>query len=149
MLRDVGGCTEEGFGTRELEPSRIIFDTNIWRRFADANAGPDLLRVVRRTGHELLVPPTVLYESLVRPNVERKRKQIALLTMPRWRRLMPDAYSESMELLEAIRSHRPEWLRSASARDPFIKLRYDWTRKKGGLWEDARRDPEKVARDLA
>ena len=91
---------------------RVLLDRNAWSYVADAGAGPELLRTAIRGRIEIQVAPTVVFETLAIGNQELRNRHILLLTHPAWRHLMPDAYSECMELLGEIKRHRPEWLRS-------------------------------------
>jgi hypothetical protein len=67
------------------------------------------------------------------------------MTNTRFRRLMPEAYSESMEILREIERVRPDWLRETPDLRFFERLKKDWTRKTGGLWVDSARSPNSTA----
>ncbi|MBV1800592.1 hypothetical protein [Siccirubricoccus sp. G192] len=127
----------------------MLLDTNAWSYLADEGAGPDLLRAVRDGHTEILVAPAVVFESLHRPNIEGRRRQISLLTLKKWRRLMPEAYSVCGELLGEIRRLHPEWLHRKPDRGEFARQRYDWTRERGGFWDRTRFDTEAMARHIA
>lgn len=43
---------------------RILLDTNVWNYLAEEQAGDQLVNASVRSGNEILVAPTVLYESL-------------------------------------------------------------------------------------
>lgn len=119
-------------------PTRILFDTNIWSAFARDGVGSDLFRAVKTAGVTLVVPPLVLYEALATPSAESRQRLVNLLTMRTWKRLMPEAYTQCLEIISEIKRLRPEWLRSQPDMQRFTKQRYDWTRKTGGLWKRAR-----------
>jgi hypothetical protein len=70
---------------------------------------------------------------------------VRLITNSRFHRLMPDAYSESMEILRAIERLRPDWLRETPHLHFFDRLTKDWTRRMGGIWIDWGRSPQKAA----
>lgn len=132
-------------GAEMATKTSYLIDTNVWRYLSDANAGSELRRRVRASGSRILVAPSVLYETL-RMSDPILRKRISLLiTSASWLRLMPEVYSESQELLTAIRRLRPEWLHPKQDRKKFTKYRYDWTRKKGGFWDRVRMDADKAA----
>jgi len=59
---------------------------------------------------------------------------------------MPEAYSESMEILREIERIRPEWLRETPDFHFFNRLKKDWTRKMGGFWVRCARSPNSEAR---
>jgi hypothetical protein len=71
-----------------------------------------LLRLTRHGAYEIQIAPTVVYETL-RLNDARLRRAILvrLMTNPRFDRFMPEAYSESMEILREVQRIRPDWLR--------------------------------------
>lgn len=119
-------------------PTRILLDTNVWSAFARDGVGSDLFRAVKTGDATLVVPPLVLYEALATPSAEARRRLVSLLTMRTWKRLMPEAYTQCLEIISEIKRLRPEWLRSQPDMQRFTKQRYDWTRKTGGLWERAR-----------
>jgi hypothetical protein len=64
-------------------------------------------------------------------------------------RLMPEAYSESMELLREIERTRPDWLRKEPDLRFFNRLKKDWTRRTGGFWVRCARSSEREARFLS
>lgn len=69
---------------------------------------------------------------------------------------MPEAYLESVELVDALRKHRPEWLIGNPDLREFRRLEYDWRRtntpakrrertiQKAGTWERFRFATEKA-----
>jgi hypothetical protein len=128
---------------------RILLDTNIWRYVADARASPELLRIVRSGNVKILVAPSVIYEALRIHDPEVRRRLVSIMTLRRWQRLMPEAFSESQELVAEVRRLRPRWLRPTPDETMFIRHRYDWTRLKGGFWDRARDDPAMVAEQIA
>jgi hypothetical protein len=48
---------------------------------------------------------------------------------------MPEAFSESHDLIQEIRRLRPEWLRARPDLAEMRRLKNDWTRKKRGFWQ--------------
>jgi hypothetical protein len=128
---------------------RVLLDTNVWRYVSDENAADDLLRAALRAKLQILIAPSVVYEALRTANADLRRRQLSLMTSDKWKRLMPEAYSESQELLVEIRRLRPHWLRETSDLTSFRRLRWDWMRKKNGFWDRARYTPEREAQYLA
>lgn len=118
---------------------RVLLDTNIWRYLVDAQAIP----LLRRSNHEVLVAPAVVYEAFRTHDVELRTRLVDALTLPHWRRLMPEAYSESMEVIAEIRRVRPDWMRDKPDKTLFNRLRYDWRASKGGFWYRARHETER------
>ena len=127
---------------------RVLLDTNVWRYIIDGNSTSDLFRLARAARLRILIAPSVLYEALRTNDPELRRRLVSLMTLAKWKRLMPEAYSECQELLGGIRRHRPCWLRSAPDRQLFTRFRYDWTRRSGGFWERARRTPDIEAKKI-
>jgi len=128
---------------------RVLLDTNVWRYVSDENAADDVLRAALRAKLQILIAPSVVYEALRTANADLRRRQLWLMTSDKWKRLMPEAYSESQELLVEIRRLRPHWLRATPDLTSFRRFRWDWTRKKNGFWDRARYTSEREARYLA
>lgn len=138
----------------------IILDTNIWSRIKDAGAGAELRTIAHRSKLSVIAVPSVLYELAAIPAADSRAKALRLVTEMRWKRLMPEAYLESMELVEALRLHRPEWILKDPDLQVFKRLEYDWARtnrpakrrirsvNKAGVWERFRFDPDKAKEDL-
>jgi len=61
---------------------------------------------------------------------------------------MPEAYSETRELLAEIRRLRPDWLRKRAERRDFMRLQHDWSKKKYGFWDRVRYAPDLEAQNL-
>lgn len=131
-------------GTEKVR-TKILLDSNVWRYFADERAGAELMRRAGKCGIDVLIAPSVVYEALRTKDVDLRQRLVSLMAMPKWKRLMPEAFSESMELLGEIRRLRPNWLRANPDIASFRRFRYDWTRRTGGFWERARTDTQAVA----
>jgi len=67
------------------------------------------------------------------------------MTNPRFDGLMPEAYSESVEILQEIKRTRPDWLRDVPDMQFFNRLKNDWSRKTGGFWVRCARSPASEA----
>ena len=71
------------------------------------------------------------------------------MTNARFHRLMPEDYSESVEILREIERIRPDWWRATPDLRFFNRLRKDWMRKTGGFWVRCERSPESEASYVA
>jgi hypothetical protein len=114
---------------------RISFDSNVWRYIVDAGALPDVQRAARRSRHTVVVAPAVLYEAAHCGNGALRDRLLSAMALPVWKRLMPEAYSMAEELRSEVKRVRPEWLRPHPDTTVFNKVRHDWTRSRGGVWE--------------
>jgi len=124
---------------------RVLLDTNVWRYLVDQGANKDLLRSVRGGRVQIQIAPSVLYEALRTRDVDLRRRLASLMTLPTWKRLMPEAYSESQEILSEVRRLRPKWLRPTPDLNALRRFRFDWVRSRGGFWERVRLTPDKEA----
>lgn len=134
-----------GTGQEDNTPMRFLLDSNIWRYVLDAGAQGALLRVANSSSINIQVAPAVVYEALRLRDVPLRDRLISLMTNHRFERLMPEAYSESMEILAEVRRLRPEWLRPSPDQRFFARSRNDWSRKMGGFWVRCARSPETEA----
>jgi hypothetical protein len=113
---------------------RVLLDTNVWSYIVDVDAASEFQRIVKFSKLTMVVAPSVLFEVLrIRDNHTLRRALVDLITFNRWRRLMPEAFSETQELLCEIQRCRPEWLRSQPDKDKFMALLHDW-KKTSGSW---------------
>ena len=90
--------------------------------------------------------PGVLYETLRLKDNLLRATLVRLMTNSRFDRLMPEAFSESTEILREIERARPDWLRDAPDLRFFNRLKKDWTRRMGGFWVRCERSPQSEAR---
>lgn len=90
----------------------------------------------------------MVYETLRLENASLRADLIRLMTNARFHRLMPEAYSESMEILREIERVRPMWLRKKPDLRFFNRLKNDWSRKTGGFWVRCSRSPDSEAQFL-
>jgi hypothetical protein len=127
---------------------RALLDTNIWRYVVDNNAQGDLLRLARKGSYKVQIAPGVLYETLRLKDVSLRAALVRLMTNSRFHRLMPEAYSESMEIPREIERARPDWLRDEPDLPFFNRLQEDWSRTMGGFWVRCERSLESEARFL-
>lgn len=127
---------------------RVLLDTNIWRYVIDNQAQGNLLRLSGAGSFAVQIAPGVLYETLRLKHPSLRDKLVQLMTNSRFMRLMPEAYSESMEILREIERLRPDWLRDSPDLQFFTRLKSDWTRRTGGFWVRCARSAESEARFL-
>ena len=89
--------------TREPDGrKRALLDTNIWRYVVDNDSQGALLRLARDGSYNVQVAPGVLYETLRLKDNLLRATLVRLMTNSRFHRLMPEAFSESMEILREI-----------------------------------------------
>lgn len=127
---------------------RALLDTNIWRYVVDTKSEGPLLHLAQSGLYNVQIAPAVVYETLRLEHAPLRASLIRLMTNSRFHRLMPEAYSESMEVLREIERVRPDWLRDTPDLQFFDRLKKDWTRKTGGFWVRCARSPESEARFL-
>lgn len=128
--------------------TRILVDTNFWRYAADSGSARELIRLPsKRT--IILAAPLSVFEILKMRDESTRDKIISLITLPRWKRLMPEAYYTTLELLHEIRRLRPDWLRTKSNEAGFRQLKNDWGRSKTGFWTRVRAMPSEAAKRIA
>jgi hypothetical protein len=128
---------------------RVLLDTNVWSYVIDSGASGELLRAVRDSSKDVQIAPAVVYETLRMSNVALRDARIKLMTNRRFKRLMPEAYSESMEILREIERVRPEWLSATPDLNYFTQARADWQRKLNGFWVRCEKYPAGEAAWLA
>jgi hypothetical protein len=128
--------------------TRVLLDSNIWRYVIDARAEGELLGSVRDRRVTIQVAPAVVYEALRLKGIPLRNKLIGLMTNQRFERLMPDAYSEAMEILAEIRRLRPDWLRPNPHTAFFRRSRNDWSRRMGGFWVRCAQSPDEESQRL-
>lgn len=129
--------------------TRILLDTNIWRYIVDAKLQGRLLRVAENGHYRVQIAPAVVYETLRYRDRPLRSKLISVMTSSRLERLMPEAYTESLEILEEAKRHRPDWLHADPDTRLFNRIEKYWTRKSGGFWVRCARSPEREASILA
>lgn len=117
-----------------LPRKRALLDTNVWRYVIDSQEQVALLHLARTGMYDIQIAPAVLYETLRLKDAVLRARLIKLMTNRRFHRLMPEAYTESMEILDQVKRLRPDWLRPKPDLTFFHRLRNDWSRKTGGFW---------------
>jgi len=113
----------------------FVLDVNVWRYLIDNRQLEQLHGLGRRHRFELAIAPSVLYEMLKNSDKATRSDQLHAVTDRRLRRLLPEAYWESMEVAFQILVRRRDWARDG---DPGQAERtfLDWTR--GARWNRAR-----------
>jgi hypothetical protein len=128
---------------------RALLDTNIWRYVIDNDAQGHLLRLARDGLYDVQIAPAVVFETLRLEDLSLRKALMRLMTNPGFHRLMPEAYSESMEILREVERIRPDWLRDRPEIWLFKRLKKDWSRKTVGFWVRCERSPQSQARYIA
>lgn len=121
---------------------RILLDSNVWRYFVDADALPLLMNAARRSRHVVVMSPAVMYEAAKTGNVDMRSRLLSAMSLPLWKRLMPEAFSEAAEIRAEVHRVRPDWLKPRPDWTLFNRVRHDWTRARGGNWDRIRAQPQ-------
>jgi hypothetical protein len=124
---------------------RVLLDSNIWAYVVDFNSQGALLRFARNGSYEIQIAPSVVFEALRLKDSSRRNGLIRLMTNVRFSRLMPEAYSESVEILHEVRRLQPGWLRAQPDLLFAERLRKDWAKKTSGFWVRCARRAEAEA----
>lgn len=128
--------------------NRILLDTNVWNYLADHSNAAALAAAARAGGATVVVAPAVIYEALAVTDPVTLHARSRLLTDERWKRLMPEAYSECQEVLGQIRRLRPDWLLQQPPRRDFQLLFRDWRRNGTGFWARVRAHPQEASKHV-
>jgi len=127
---------------------RVLLDTNVWRYVIDKGSQGALLRVAREGPYRVQIAPAVVYETLRLKDAQLRANLVRLMSNWRFHRMMPEAYSDSMEILQEIKRLRPQWLREVPEMQFFNRLKKDWARRTGGFWVRCARSPATEANYL-
>lgn len=128
---------------RPMRPPVLLPDTNVWVYLVDAGAVEGVRKEAKRLGVTIAACPAVVYECLrAELDPAAKKNRIDALTRGAWKRLMPEAYKESIEAFRAIERARPEWVQPAPELRRWMHIRADWEH---GWWMRARRDTQAEA----
>ncbi|WQO70512.1 hypothetical protein U8C40_38680 (plasmid) [Sinorhizobium medicae] len=131
--------------TKTASPARVLLDSNLWRYIVDVGLQGRLLQAARHGSVVVQIAPAIVYEALRLRDVPLRNRLVALMTNRSFHRLMPEAYSETMEILDEIRRLRPGWLRREPDLVFFNRSRSDWSRKMGGFWVRCANSPGQEA----
>ncbi|MFM0348226.1 hypothetical protein [Paraburkholderia sp. RL17-347-BIC-D] len=132
-------------GLKKATDMRILLDTNIWRYVVDHDALGAVRQAARKSRHEIVVAPAVVYEALRTGRSSLRDSLVSATTLPCWKRLMPEAFSEAQEIKAEVRRLHSDWLRWREDLTRYRRLQYDWTRSRGGFWDRARYDTAREA----
>lgn len=121
--------------------TRVLIDSNVWRSLVDSNRVEDLYRLVRRTPVAVAVAPAILQEAMRTGDPAVRRLLLKAICRGAWTRLMPTVFEESVELLAAIRNHRPQWLLASPDLRSLRAAQLDWQSDRGA-WFRARAEPK-------
>jgi len=113
---------------------KILLDTNVWRYIVDAGALLRLQQAARKSRHKVVVAPAVVYEALRTGDRAVRTALVRALALPDWTRLMPEAYSEAMEVRDEVFRVRPQWQRAPADTTQQRRLQFDWKRSRNGFW---------------
>jgi hypothetical protein len=124
---------------------RVLLDSNVWRYVVDNRSQESLIQVARRGAYDVQIAPAVLYEALRLKDALLRDTLVRLMTNCSFHRLMPEAYSESVEILQEIKRVKPSLLRDKPDVHGFNRAKKDWVRKRGGFWDRCARSPQREA----
>jgi hypothetical protein len=86
-----------------------------------------------------------VYEALRLKDARTRKALVGLMTNAAFERLMPEAYSESVEIIREIMRIHPEWLTLKPDVAYLRRLEKDWRKRTGGFWVRTKRWPEREA----
>ena len=126
----------------------FLIDTNIWRYIVDNKSQRKFITLAKDPAINIQVAPSCLYEVMRMQKGNLRSDQITLMTNPNLSRLMPEAYSECVELLMEIKRCRPHWLKKQPDLTKFNRLYKFWSRKSGGRWSKITKNLDLEAQSL-
>ncbi|RYD85956.1 MAG: hypothetical protein EOP84_00675 [Verrucomicrobiaceae bacterium] len=138
-----------GVSNKRSGRPRVLVDNNVWRYVVDARAGGRLALAARDGAYDVQIAPSVVYEALRTRDPALRKALVSVMTDRRFVRLMPEAYSESMEILREIERLHPAWLRTSPNREFVRRLEADWRQKTSGFWVRCATAPEAEADRLS
>lgn len=81
-----------------------LLDSNVWRHIVDADVVSKVQNAARKSPNKIAIAPAVVYEVLG----QRPLPALVLaLTLPSWKRLIPETYSEATEIKIEVTRLRP------------------------------------------
>src|SRR6185369_3985699 len=125
--------SEGGTVAWDSSPMKILLDTNVWRYIVDAGALLRLQQAAGKSRHKVVVAPAVVYEALRTGDRAVRTALVRALALPDWTRLMPEAYSEAMEVRDEVFRVRPQWQRAPADTTQQRRLQFDWKRSRNGF----------------
>lgn len=116
---------------------RLLLDTNVWQYVVSCDQVNALRRAAKENGWDVTVAPSVVYEVLRTGDPARRGSTMEAITRQSWRRLMPEVFLQSLDVVASLRRRRPDWVRPAPDYASFHRERSDWIGS-GGFWGRAR-----------
>jgi len=113
---------------------KLILDTNLWSPIGDEGVAGKFEALMDDLGITVVMPPSYLNEVLSLPKREPRDRIIRAMAAGRRIRLCTEAASESGELVEQVRRHRPSWLRHMPDTAKVHSLNNFWTKR---VWRRA------------
>lgn len=123
---------------------KVIFDTNIWRYLDDAGATDEIRLSSRRRKLTVLIPPATAFEISSTNDPNLRVQLLKNISMHEWKRLMPEAFTESQQIIAEIERHRPAWMLPKPDNHRYRPLFRDW-KSKNGFWRRLSEQPEKFS----
>lgn len=122
----------------------MVLDTNVWTYIATRGEIDALDDLAREWSLDVVVPPSVLLEAMRTRDRERLAQLVAAVTRRFARTTHPptEAQQAADEVVSAIRTLRPHWLRAFPEASNITRLEKFWTKR---LWQQAAADPISVA----
>jgi hypothetical protein len=127
---------------------RVILDTMVWSYIGERREVDAFEALERSRDLTVVVPPSILLEALRTPVDDIRAVIVNAMTRRRGSREhpLPETRLESDELVTEARRLRASWIRPFPNTSRLGPLEAFWTRR---LWQQAARDPAKVARVAA
>ncbi|MDQ8698170.1 hypothetical protein [Hyphomicrobium sp. LHD-15] len=123
---------------------KVIFDTNIWRYLVDDEAITVVQQLCRRRKLTVVVPPATAFEFAATGDREVRLALIRAICSPEWKRLMPEAYTSSLEIVDELARCRPQWMLPKTDKHRLQPLFRDW-KAKNGFWRRLTEQPDEFA----
>lgn len=126
---------------------RVLFDTNIWRYLADADAVRALEVQCKRRKLQVVMPPATAFEVAQTADPALRQALLHVVCKPVWKRLMPEAYTSSLELVAELKRCRPQWMLPKINKHKLQPLFRDW-KAQGGFWRRVCEYPDRFHEEL-
>lgn len=123
----------------------LILDTNVWRYILDAESNDRVRQSAISAKVQIAMPPCILFEMFRLEDKDLRSRLLELATYQGWKRLMPEAFAEAMELQREIERLHPSWISKDADLSWTNQNYWDWRKKKGGFWDRVRTQPDQVA----
>lgn len=124
---------------------RVLLDSNVWRYVLDSGSAGKLIRLAKSDSAAIQIAPAVVYEALRLKDSRTRDALVKLMTHASFERLMPEAYSESVEIIHEIKRLHLDWLSHKPDIKHLRRLELDWRKRTGGFWVRTKRWPKREA----